>query len=298
MEKKNRKRFGRSDGLYLKHIDPFMRFLPFIMKGRNEAAVYFTQEIDVTDLKEWLNQRNRADGADKSSAATIFHAVMAALVKTVVERPQMNRFIVGRRVYQRYQFRVAFVVKSEFRDDAKEEIVIITFDENDTFTSVSEKIRSEVHQVRAASKENETKRHGAVNWLNTLMNLPRFLLSGLVRLLSWVDYHGWLPRFVIEADPMHASIFMSNLASIQVDAPYHHLYEWGTTSVFMTMGVTKKLPQVMKDGEIVVRDMMNFAFTVDERISDGFYYARSIRRFKQLLEHPDQLDKPSKPGKI
>lgn len=292
--------FSRSDGTYLKKVDFFIRFLPFVMKGRNESAVYFTQQIDITELKEYLNERNRrsaAAGEGKGHKATVFHAVLAALVKVAVERPQLNRFIIGRRLYQRKQLNCAFVIKREFNDDAKEEIAIMQFDQDDTLSTISEKIRREVQKVRDDAKKNDQKRHGAVNWLNFMMNLPRILLRGLVRFLSWLDYHGWLPHFIIEADPMHASFFLSNLASLNVDAPYHHLYEWGTTSVFMTIGVSKKIPVVKSNGEIVIREVMNMAFTLDERIADGFYYARSIKRFQQLLEKPQELDKPSKPGR-
>ena len=287
---------GRSDGTYLKKIDPFIRFFPYVMKGRNESAVYFTQQIDITSLRAHLNMYNhKAAQSGNGIKVTIFHAVLAALVKTAVERPQMNRFVIGRRLYQRHKMNCAFVIKREFKDDSKEEIAILNFDEQDTLSTIAEKIKKEVQKVRQEAKADDKKRHGAVNWFNYLMNLPRPLLKAMVAFLSWLDYHGWLPRFIIDKDPMHASFFLSNLASLNVDAPYHHLYEWGTTSIFMTMGVSKKIPVVSKDNQLEIREMMNMAFTLDERISDGFYYARSIKRFQQLLEHPEQLEKPSKP---
>ena len=272
-----------------------MQALPYIMKGRNDSAVYFTQQIDITSLKAYLNALNHESAQSGGKKVTLFHAVLAAIVKTAVERPQMNRFVIGRRLYQRHKMTCAFVIKREFNDDAKEEIAILSFDEQDTLSTIAEKIQKEVHKVRQEAKSDDKKRHGAVNWFNYLMKMPRLLLKLMVAFLSWLDYHGWLPRFVIDADPMHASFFLSNLASLNVDAPYHHLYEWGTTSIFMTIGVSKKTAVVNKDQQLEIREMMNMAFTLDERISDGFYFARSIKRFQQLLEHPEQLNKPSKP---
>ena len=289
-----KKWFSRPDGTYLKRIDPFMRFFPYIMKGRNESAIYFNQRIDITALKAWLNEKNRAVAATgEGSKATLFHAVLTALIRTVNERPQINRFVIGRRVYQRHDLSCAFVIKREFRDDSNEEIAVMKFKPDDTLSSIAQRIADEVKKVRKAAKDDDKQRNGIVNWFNYLMNMPRILLRGLVRFLSWLDYHGWLPRFVCELDPMHSSIWLSNLGSLGIDAPYHHLYEWGTTSVFMTIGVAERAPAVDTDGLITVRDFINVAITLDERISDGFYFARSLKRFRFFLEHPDELEKPA-----
>jgi hypothetical protein len=293
-----RKWFSRPDGTYLKNIDPFMRFFPYVMKGRNESAIYFRQQVDVTELKTYLNERNRrAAASGEGVKVTLFHAFLTALVKIAVERPQINRFVIGRRVYQRHELSFAFVIKREFKDDSNEEIAVMKFGPEDTLESISRKIQQEVRQVRQKAQENDQKRHGIVNWANTLMSLPRIVLRGFVRFLSYLDYHGWLPRFFIEMDPMHSSIFLSNLGSLGVDAPFHHLYEWGTTSIFMTIGVAEKEPVVQRDGTLAVRDRVNCAVTLDERISDGFYFARSLKRFTYFLEHPLELELVSEPGK-
>ena len=290
-----KKWFSRPDGTYLKHIDPFMRFFPYIMKGRNESAIYFNQRIDITELKAWLNEKNRTAAATgEGSKATLFHAVLTALIRTVNERPQINRFVIGRRVYQRHDLSCAFVIKREFKDDSNEEIAVMKFQPDDTLSSIAERIADEVKKVRKAAKDDYKQRNGIVNWFNYLMNMPRILLRGLGGFLSWLDYHGWLPRFVCELDPMHSSIWLSNLGSLGIDAPFHHLYEWGTTSVFMTIGVAERAPAVGADGQVTVRDFVNVAITLDERISDGFYFARSLKRFRFFLEHPDELEKPAK----
>jgi pyruvate/2-oxoglutarate dehydrogenase complex dihydrolipoamide acyltransferase (E2) component len=290
--------FCRPDGTYLKHIDPFMRFFPYVMKGRNESAIYFKQQIDVTALKAYIHARNRQQAASGDGGkTTLFHAVLAATVKTIAERPQLNRFIIGRRIYQRHQITAAFIIKSEFNDDAKEEIAVMAFNPEDTLSDVSARLRQEISKVREEARASSAKRHGGVNWLVYFMKLPRLVLRGLVGFLEFLDYHGWLPRFVIDADPMHTSLFVTNLGSLSVDAPYHHLYEWGTTSTFMTIGVVGKAPVVTGDGAIEVREVMNIGFTLDERISDGYYFAKTIKRFQYFLEHPEELEKPSKAGR-
>ena len=273
-----------------------MRFFPFVMKGRNDSAVYFKQQVDVTALKAYINKRNHETGgrAADGTKSTLFHGILAAIVRTVNERPQMNRFVIGRRIYQRNEISFAFVIKSEFRDDAKEEIAVMKFDQNDTLPSISLKLAEEVKKARETSLQQEKSRYGGVSWLKTFMLLPRLVLRCFVRFLGWLDYHGWLPRFVIDADPMHTSIFLSNLGSLKIDAPFHHMYEWGTTSFFITIGASQKTPTVMPDGTIQARDTVNLAITIDERISDGYYFAKTIKRLQYLIEHPEELEKPLK----
>lgn len=291
--------FSRPDGTYLRDIDPFMRFFPFIMQKRNESAIYFKQEIDITEMKAFLHRRNHEAAATGVGVKmTLFHIVMAGLIRIAAERPQMNRFVIGRRVYQRKDFSVAFVMKREFKDDAKEEIVVMKFDPTDDLNAIAGKMQQEVHKIRAEAKKDDVKRSGIVNWFNVLMLIPRFILQSIVSFLTWVDYHGWLPKFVIDLDPMHTSIFVSNLGSLGIDAPFHHLYEWGTTSIFLTIGVSEKVPKVLADGTVGVREVVNLGVTLDERIGDGFYYARSLKRFKYLLENPQELEKPYIPQTI
>ncbi|MDD2457021.1 MAG: 2-oxo acid dehydrogenase subunit E2 [Eubacteriales bacterium] len=289
--------FSRPDGKRLRDIDPFMQFFPFIMKNRNESAIYFKQEIDITAVKAFLHERNRAAVAEGGSGIkmTLFHVILASLVRIIAERPQMNRFVVGRRVYQRNDIKLAFVMKREFKDDAKEEIVVMTFAPEDTLDTLSDKLQKEIHRIRSEAKKDDVARSGIVNWFNVLMLLPRFVLQGFVSFVTWLDYHGWLPRFVIDLSPMHTSVFISNLGSLGIDAPFHHLYEFGTTPIFLTIGVSQKVPKVLPDGSIGVREVVNLAVTLDERIGDGFYYARSLKRFQQILENPHELEKPWPP---
>ena len=278
----------RSDGRLIRKIDPFLRFFPFIMKGRNESSVYYTQKVDTTALLDYLAEKNKT----APNKITVFHAVLAALVKTVCERPTLNRFIIGRRLYQRDTIDIAFIVKREFNDQSQEEVVRHTFDENDTIDSICARISGEVRKVRTAP---ETSR-GAIHLLEGFLRMPRVLLMGFIKVLEVLDFYGILPASLIQADPMHTTGFVSNLGSIGADAPYHHLYEWGTTSFFAVMGVIHKDAVVMADGTIQARDVMNIGFTLDERIGDGFYFARSIKRMNEMLEDPTQLETPSSVG--
>ena len=48
----------------------------------------------------------------------------------------------------------------------------------------------------------------------------------------------------------------------------------------------------MPDGHKEIRDVVDFGATLDERIADGFYFAKSLRLLKHVFENPELLDKP------
>ena len=51
-------------------------------------------------------------------------------------------------------------------------------------------------------------------------------------------------------------------------------------------------PHFDAKGNMEMRSTIDLGITVDERIADGFYFAKSIRLIKKLLEHPELLELP------
>ena len=77
-----------------------------------------------------------------------------------------------------------------------------------------------------------------------------------------------------------------------MDAGYHHMTNWGTNSVFCVIGMIKKRPFYDDDGNVTMRQSVNLSLTIDERIADGYYYAKTIRLLKHLIENPELLELP------
>ena len=50
----------------------------------------------------------------------------------------------------------------------------------------------------------------------------------------------------------------------------------------------------MPDGSSQPRDILTLGFTADERIADGFYFAKSLKLAEYILQHPQLLDVPMK----
>ena len=98
-----------------------------------------------------------------------------------------------------------------------------------------------------------------------------------------------MPRKIINASPFHTSAFLTNVGSLGIDTIYHHLYNFGTTSMFFAMGKKKK-SYIYEDDEIRKEKCITIAFVGDERICDGYYYASSFRSFIRYLNRPELLE--------
>ena len=286
MEKRKRRRGDRRDGRWLREEDSLHQITPYLMPNRCDNEAFIQEQIDLTAVNAYLAEKNRGEPAFKY---TLFHIVVAALVKTVTLRPRMNRFIQGMRLYQRYDLTAAFVVRKQFTDTAREALAYIKFDDTDTMDSIHRKIQDEVIlNRRADTVDNST------DGMDMLTKLPRFVLRFVMWALRRLDFYGRAPYSLVKTDPDYATLFLSNFGSIKLNAGYHHLNNWGTNSVFVTIGEKYLAPFYDEKGSVEMREVLNLGITLDERIADGYYYSRTIRLLKYLLQHPQLLDTPAK----
>ncbi|MBR7187728.1 MAG: 2-oxo acid dehydrogenase subunit E2, partial [Clostridia bacterium] len=280
-----KRRGDRFDATLVRNLDPLHWFMPYIYPNRADNEAFIREEFDLTNLNAFLEKKN--EGLDKAHRYTIFHAVSAAIVKAVTLRPQMNRFIQGRRLYQRDELSLGFVVKKQFRDNADEGLAFIKFPEDTTIDSLHERIMAEIFECRSDKMDNSTK------GMEMFTHLPRWLMRIVMWVLHRLDFYGKVPYDLIKADPNYASVFLTNLGSIKLNAAYHHLSNWGTTSVFVIIGEKGRKPVFHEDGTFEMRDMLSVGITLDERIADGYYYAQTVRLVKKLIECPELLDLPA-----
>ena len=286
MEETKRRRGYRRDGRWLREEDSLHQITPYLMPHRADNEAFIREQIDLTAINAYLAEKNAGESDFKY---TLFHIIVAALVKTVTLRPRMNRFIQGRRLYQRNELSAAFVVKKQFTDSAHEALAFIRFTQEDTVDSVHAKIRDEVRVNRkAGSVDNSTSA------MDALCKLPRPLLRFIMWLLHGLDFLGKVPYGLIRTDPNYATLFLSNLGSIRLNAGYHHLNNWGTNSIFVTIGEKHPAPFYDAEGRVELREVLDLGLTLDERIADGYYYAKTVKLLKYLLQHPQLLETPAK----
>ncbi|MDY3954175.1 MAG: 2-oxo acid dehydrogenase subunit E2, partial [Anaerovoracaceae bacterium] len=141
-------RGDRKDGRLVRDdADPMHLFIPYIMPMRSESEVYLNETVDVTNLLAFLEKKNE-NAVEGSFHMTMFHVVVSAVSKTILHRPYMNRFIAGRRLYQRDVVTSSFVVKKRFKDEGEEGVMILKTDGDSTLDQVAHKIYGDVKETR------------------------------------------------------------------------------------------------------------------------------------------------------
>ncbi len=275
--------FGdRFDGTRIRGLDSFKLLFPYLCKTRTESVLYIKQQIDLTKTLAYLEKVNEGI-TEKKDKTTIFQIILCASVRAMAMRPQLNRFISGYRLYQRNQLTFGFIAKKQLNEEAKEVNVKIPFSPFETLSSIKTKINTHIYKAKNEVNVNEKE-------MNFFGFMPRFLIKFLIKFFRFLDYYNIMPRNMIKADPLYTSVYLANLGSVGIDVPYHHLFEWGNTSLFMAIGKIKKAYVVTKDNKAEVRDTLDLSFTLDDRVSEGIYCAKAIDIVKNFIENPELLE--------
>ncbi|MBR0209659.1 MAG: 2-oxo acid dehydrogenase subunit E2 [Firmicutes bacterium] len=256
-----------------------------LLPQRTGCEVYLNDKIDATELIKYLEKKNEGRTERKM---TIFHCAITALARMLMERPTMNRFIQGWAIYERNEISLSFVARRTFVDGSAEALLYFIPKPEDTVNEVSEWIMGEVKETR----KSEVATGGVDELLDKFAAMPRFLMAFLVRIIRYLDFWGLNPKFITAGDPNYSSILVSNLGSIKCPSVYHHLNNYGTNSVMVTIGTLHKEEMLMDDGHKEIRDVVDIGATIDERIGDGFYFARSLKLVKHIFAHPELLEQP------
>lgn len=281
-----KKRLGdRKDGALLRELDSMHMIMPLLYPNRCDNEAFITERIDLTHANAWLAAQNAKNPEYKYN---LFQLIVTAILKTITLRPKMNRFIANGNMYQRNEISAAFVVKKLFADNGAEALAIVRSKEDFTVHSIHDEIFRQVSFCRSDKVDKSTES------MDIVTKLPRFLVKAFVRFVCMLDRHGKVPKSLIETDPYYSSVVLSNLGSIKLHSGYHHLTNWGTTSMFCTVGEKKPRPFYDAEGNMTMCDSIDLGLTVDERIADGYYYSKTVRLLRTLLENPELLELPLK----
>ena len=288
MERRNTKErdviiMARKDGVKLKKIHSMHVIMPLIFPNRCDNEAFISERIDLTNINAYLEKKNEGDPA---YAYNLFQIIVTAVLKVLVLRPKMNRFISNNTMYMRNEVSAAFTVKKIFSDDGGEALAQLVVTGEETIDDIHESIYRQVSFCRSDEVDTST------NAMNVLQSMPGFITRFVGKTARALDRWGCLPKCMIGSDPYHCSVVLSNLGSIKLRAGYHHLTNWGTTSLFCTIGQAKKNPFFREDGTVEMKDSVDIGLTVDERIADGYYYSRTVQLLKTLLENPELLEQP------
>lgn len=283
-QKKNRRRGDRRDGRRVK-APGLQTVMAYLLPKRTDCEVYLNDQLDATELVSYLEKKNAEHPEEK---VTVFHCAITGMARMVKERPLLNRFIQGYRLYERDEISISFVVKRRFADNAEESLMVLVPKDDDNIDTISRKIIGDVKETR----KSEHATGGIDELLDKFAALPRLVLIPVIRIIRWLDFWGINPKFLTDGDPNYTTILCSNLGSIRCPSVYHHLNNYGTNSIMITIGTLHKESMLMPDGSTQMRDVIDIGATLDERIADGFYFAKSLRLMKHIFSHPELLEQP------
>lgn len=270
----------RTDGRQIKGLDPIFRMIPYIMKTRAESQVMVKQDFKCDIFDDYIRSK-RSEGHDLSYMSIL----IAAYVRLLTQRPQLNRFVVNGRIYARYGYEVVFVVKKSLTDDSDEMLLKLRFDGTENIFEVNDMITNEVKLIKNGQADNLTDKLAKL-----FMKQPNPLIKGDVRFVMKLDDWNMMPRSVIEASPFHCSMFLTNVKSIKLNYIYHHLYNFGTASVFLSLGKSNDRVSLNRESVPEGERVFTLGCVLDERICDGLYLSRSLMLLEKYMNDPSLLE--------
>lgn len=264
----------------IKNINGMTQIMIDIKPNRCDSDVFIKQKIDVTELVRYIEnkKKNKAD-------ITYFHAFVTAIIKTIYNRPKLNRFVLNRHIYEHNNIAISFVAKVSFDDKSEEVMIMIDTDELDNIYTISKKVKNKVDSFRNKS----AKKEGANNAINIIGKLPNIVRVPLLAIFKFLDRKGILPSCFVKDNLYYSSMIVSNLGSIKCGAIYHNITDFGTCSSLTTIGEIKD-EEVIINGKKEIRKMCEFGINFDERVADGYYFAKSVKLLEYILNNPKTLE--------
>ncbi|MBQ8208209.1 MAG: hypothetical protein IJZ89_05695 [Clostridia bacterium] len=281
-----KRRFGdRKDGRRVRSATVISRVMPYIMKRRSDAQNFFTDQLSIDKTEKFCREKVK-EGKKNFS---ILHVMLAAYVRMISQRPALNRFVSGQKIYSRDEdIVINMSIKREMTIDAPDTMIKVVFHPEDTIDDVYDKFNKVVTDTLEAGEGSSFD-----NVARFLSHIPGIFFRWTVSWLNFFDYFGWLPKFLTnEVSPFHGSMIITSMGSLGIKPIYHHLYDFGNLPVFLSYGSKQTEYKLAADGSVEKHKYIDLKAVTDERIVDGFYYASCFKLIKRYVENPEELITP------
>ncbi len=281
-----KRRFGdRKDGRRVRSASIISKVMPYIMKRRSDSQNFFTDQLSIDKTEKFC--RDKVKEGKKNFS--ILHVMLAAYVRMISQRPALNRFISGQKIYSRdEEIVINMSIKREMTIDAPDTMIKVVFHPGDTIDDVYDKFNKVVTDTLDAGEGSSFD-----NVAKFLSHIPGIFFRWTVTWLNFFDYFGWLPKFLTnEVSPFHGSMIITSMGSLGIKPIYHHLYDFGNLPVFLSYGSKQTEYRLAADGTVEKHKYIDLKAVTDERIVDGFYYASCFKLIKRYVENPEELLTP------
>ena len=263
-------------------ISPMSRLVPYIMENRIGSQNFIFDKINLTQIDKYI-KRKQEQGLKNFN---LMHVLIASYVRTCSQRPAINRFIRGQKIYSRELVEICLVIKKEMTLESPDTVVKILLKPDCTADDVYNALNEKIEGYRDAKDSSFDKLARVLNII------PGFLLRWTIRTLRFFDYFGLLPKFLTNLSPFHGSFFITSMGSLGIPPVVHHLYDFGTVPAFCAFGAKQREFKVNPDGSVYKYSYVDVSYNLDERICDGFYYASALKYMRNIFKKPEVLDTP------
>lgn len=282
--KTRKKRWGdRKDGRLLRTREPMSVVETFILVDRTGSTNYIQDKVEISKAEEYI-RRKRKEGLNGFG---LMHVMVASYVRVASQMPAVNRFVSGQRVYARDRIEVNIDIKKELTLQAPNTCVKIILSPEDTAEEVYRKMKAVIDEEKGGETDSS---FDAV--AGRLAKFPKLVFKFSIWFLKLLDYFGLLPKYLLDVSPFHGSFFITSMGSLGIPPIFHHLYNFGNVPIFCAIGPKRTEYEIDRNGETVKKKYMDYTFSTDERIVDGYYYATAFRMMKLCFSDPDKLDLP------
>lgn len=281
-KKRAQRAYERDTFHRVRGISPMSRIVPYIMETRTSSQNFIFDKINMPKIDEYIKEKQ----AKGLSGFNIMHVILSSYIRACSQRPAINRFIRGQKIYSRKKVEVAMVVKKEMSLDAPDTVIKVIIDPGATAEEVYERFNAKIEEYRSQPGSSFDKLAKVLNFI------PGLFLRWTVKFLRFLDYFGLIPRCLTRLSPFHATVFITSMGSLGIPPVVHHLYDFGTLPTFIAFGSRQREFKINENGEVVKNSYVEVTYNLDERICDGFYYASALKLMRTYFKKPSLLDSP------
>ena len=269
------------DGYLVRKLDPVVFLMPYIMPRRTDSESKVDLKLDLTEVEEFIRKYRQ-----EIPGLTLYHVVFATIVRAAAATPEINRFIAGNRIYQRRTVRISMMIKKHLEVNGRESTIFPVFETTDSLAEIVRKTNELAEEAMAKLDDDS---NSFDRFMSLLYAVPPVFLRAFIGFMMFLDRHGKLPKKLADLQPFHSGFFVTNVGSIGLPVIYHHLYEFGTTSMFVSIGRKELVRELRANGSVRTFKTLPLRAVVDDRICDGFTYACAFKTMQKCFKHPEIL---------
>ena len=122
--KKNRRRFGdRKEGRRVRTLHAMNKFMPYIMARRSDACNTFADSFNIGKTDAFCRRKVKQGMVHFG----MLHVILAAYVRTISQRPAINRFVSGQKIFARNEISVVMVIKRTMSINSPDTCIKVKF---------------------------------------------------------------------------------------------------------------------------------------------------------------------------